>query len=90
MATGDVKHKRIGPFIFRDYRTGWGEARTFKGVVHDGSDNPTELNMNFLNACVDIGLEDGDEFVVVVRRTGNRPYGDRKWLLNPTDEEEDK
>lgn len=68
-----------GRFIYRDYWNSKQSERPYQGVIHGNDDEPIDIQTALEAMLADAGMQDGDEFELVVRRTGKRPYSDRIW-----------
>jgi hypothetical protein len=76
--------------IRRDYRSPDGHL-PYQGLFHDANDQKVEDGHLFVDKYIDgkridgllvqAGIKDGDEFELVLRKTGERPFGDRQVLL---------
>lgn len=54
---------------------------SYRDMVHDTNDTPMG-QMSMLRELFDsAGLQDGDEFAIVLVKTGNRPHGNRRYRL---------
>lgn len=61
-----------------------GQHRNYRGVLRDPEtdERATALNLSALrDAIAESGAVDGDEIEIIVRKTGRRPFGDRKVRL---------
>lgn len=69
-------------FVRRDY---WSEGnRPYQNVRHDEHDQPVNSTMTDDEMCQHVA--DGDEFEITIRRTGRRPFGDRRYVLQKAHE----
>ena len=68
-------------FIYRNY---WNEDeshRPYRNMLHDGNDKRCGLATEIESMFADAGAVDGDEVEIIIRCTGNRPFGGRIWKL---------
>jgi len=68
--------------VWCDY---WNPERTYcpyTGMLHDSKTDEyieqASWDSTLARAARDADVEDGDEIEIIVRRTGRRPFGDRK------------
>lgn len=66
-------------YTLTDYWSG--DHRPYRGILRDGKDNVVSDNEALEAAVAAAGAVDGDEIEIVVRKTGRRPFGDRKVTL---------
>jgi hypothetical protein len=58
-----------------------GDHRPYCNVVRTVEDEEIGQMSNLSSLFQEAGLDDGDEFEITIRKTGNRPFGDRKVRL---------
>jgi len=67
-------------FVFRDY---WDEKeshRCYRNMIHNLSDENLCLD-DLLHHLCPTDLKDGDEVKITITKTGKRPFGDRRYIL---------
>ena len=68
-------------FLYRDYWNQERNHRPYQGVFHSLDDRPEwSFNDAMKQAMDTLGIVDGEEVEVIVRKTGCRPFGDRVWV----------
>lgn len=68
--------KRIR-LIKRDY---WANGQNpYRAMLHDHTDRAIDTTACRYDLLAD--FNDGDEIEIIVRRTGKRPFGDRRYIL---------
>jgi hypothetical protein len=68
--------------VFTDYHVPGQERIPYRGVLYDPtSDKMLDGEREIVKLCDLEGIKDGDEFELAVRRTGRRPFGDRRVML---------
>jgi hypothetical protein len=71
-------------FVLTDYYDATGETRLAWNMIRYSApgkpidDVFIDSRNLIVDACRDAGLVDGDEFTIEIKKTGNRPFGDRK------------
>lgn len=66
--------------ILVDYHHG--NHRPYRNCLHDAQDESVDQARSrtpLEAAIIASGAVDGDEIEIIVRKTGNRPFGDRKY-----------
>ena len=66
-------------YVFTQYRAD--DHVTYNHVLHDAQDTSVAQVSFLADLFEEAGVLDGDEVELVVRRTGRRPFGDRKIRL---------
>ncbi len=65
--------------VLTDY---WSEGgvghRSYRGVWRTTDDAEADTNELHDRLCEEAGVQDGDEFEVTIKKTGRRPFGDRR------------
>ena len=66
-------------YVLTDYWSG--NHRPYRGILRDGRDRVVSDDEALKAALNAVGAVDGDEIEIIVRKTGRRPFGDRKVTL---------
>jgi hypothetical protein len=56
-------------------------ALSYDHQLHDGEELPVAPGRALREAMLRAGVEDGDEIEISVTKTGQRPYGSRRFVL---------
>jgi hypothetical protein len=65
-------------FVYHDY---WAENhRPYRNLLYREDKLFSEMS-KFSNSFEEIGVNDGDEVIISITKTGNRPHGDRRIIL---------
>jgi hypothetical protein len=64
--------------VVTDYLAPDGGSTVYENVLHSLTDRARDPEEIFTRAIRELGVEKGDEIEVVIRRTGRRPFGDRR------------
>lgn len=68
-------------YVYRDYFSG--EHRPYQAMLHDDEDTKVDKHAMIFDMCRYLGIQDGDEFEITIRKTGNRPFNTRWQLVAP-------
>ena len=69
-------------FVLTDYWNDPRDHRPYRNQLHDPKTDELVSDMSALETAInEAGAVDGDEIEIVVRKTGRRPFGDRKVTL---------
>lgn len=64
------------------FRENWAEDhRPYSNLLHDGEDRLIGQVSLLKDLFAKAGAQDGDEIEIIVRRTGSRPFGERRIML---------
>ena len=67
-------------YVVSDYWDERGTHRPYRNVLHGSKkDEPVSDNDALEKAIEAAGAVDGDEIEIIVRKTGRRPFGNRKF-----------
>lgn len=69
-------------YVYRDYFSG--DHRPYQGMIHDDEDVKVDKHSLLFDMCRYLGIQDGDEFEITIRKTGNRPFSTRWQLVAPS------
>ena len=64
--------------VVTDYYDARGNPEGFEELRASATDEPIDEVCALDAAAHELGAEDGDEIEIIVRKTGRRPFGDRK------------
>ena len=69
-------------FVVTDYWNERKDHRPYRGQLHDPKTDEEVSDIEALAALInEAGAVDGDEIEIIVRKTGRRPFGNRKVRL---------
>ena len=69
-------------FILTDYCNERRDHRPYRNHLHDPKTDELVSDQSVLEAAInEAGAVDGDEVEIVIRKTGKRPFGNRKVVL---------
>lgn len=68
-------------YIYRDYWNAEQTHRPYCNEIHDLKDEKLFQLYHLEPLFTKAGIADGDEIEIIVRKTGNRPFGNRIWKL---------
>jgi len=69
-------------FVLTDYWNERRDHRPYRNHLHEPKTDELVSDQSALEAAInEAGAIDGDEIEIIVRKTGNRPFGDRKVVL---------
>jgi len=66
-------------FVKRDYWNERGDHRPYRNFWHDEEDKAVDEQRELDKLLA--GVSDGEEFEIVIRPTGKRPFGERRYRL---------
>ena len=79
----DQKGISTATMVYNDYYAEYGHV-LYKAEARNHSDEPVGQLSCLLSMFEQAGIEDGDEFELIIRKTGNRPFdGTRIELVAP-------
>lgn len=67
-------------FVFRNYWAGNSDW-PYRAVIHDLQDQHLAKQEALNPLFKSLGIQDGDEFEIIIKKTGRRPFGDRRFIL---------
>lgn len=69
-------------FVLTDYWNERRDHRPYRNQLHDPKSDELVSDQSALESAInEVGAVDGDEIEIVVRKTGRRPFGNRKVVL---------